>query len=658
MVARLLLRAWPRGPAVGLGAPRRPLSADSGRGQFLQRSIVPTMHYQDSLPRLPIPKLEDTIRRYLSAQKPLLDDEQFRKTEELCKSFENGIGQELHKQLVAQDKQNKHTSYISGPWFDMYLTARDSIVLNFNPFMAFNPDPKPEYNDQLTRATNMTVSAVRFMKTLRAGLLEPEVFHLNPVKSDTDTFKRLIRFVPSSLSWYGAYLVNAYPLDMSQYFRLFNSTRLPRPSRDELITDDKARHLLVLRKGNFYVFDVLDQDGNIVSASEIQAHLKYILSDNSPAPEFPLAYLTSENRDVWAELRQKLESGGNEEALRKVDSAVFCLCLDDFPIKDLVHLSHNMLHGDGSNRWFDKSFNLIIAKDGTAAVHFEHAWGDGVAVLRFFNEVFKDSTQAPAITPQGQPASTDSSVAVQKLQFRLNDALKTGISAAKEKFDATMKTLTIDFIQFHRGGKEFLKKQKLSPDSVAQLAFQMAFLRQYGKTVATYESCSTAAFKHGRTETIRPASVFTRRCSEAFVREPSKHSAGELQQMMAECSKYHGQLTREAAMGQGFDRHLFALRYLAAAKGVALPELYLDPAYRQINHNILSTSTLTSPAVNIGGFAPVVPDGFGIGYAVHDNWIGCNVSCYPGRNAREFLQCVHKALEDMFDAMEGKSIKT
>lgn len=432
----------------------------------------------------------------------------------------------------------------------MYLTARDSIVLNFNPFMAFNPDPKPEYNDQLTRATNMTVSAVRFMKTLRAGLLEPEVFHLNPVKSDTDTFKRLIRFVPSSLSWYGAYLVNAYPLDMSQYFRLFNSSRLPRPGRDELVTDDKARHLLVLRKGNFYVFDVLDQDGNIVSASEIQAHLKYILSDNSPAPEFPLAYLTSENRDVWAELRQKLESGGNEEALRKVDSAVFCLCLDDFPIKDLVHLSHNMLHGDGTNRWFDKSFNLIIAKDGTAAVHFEHAWGDGVAVLRFFNEVFKDSTQAPAITPQGQPASTDSSVVVQKLQFRLNDALKAGISAAKEKFDATMKTLTIDFIQFQRGGKEFLKKQKLSPDSVAQLAFQMAFLRQYGKTVATYESCSTAAFKHGRTETIRPASVFTKRCSEAFVREPSKHSAGELQQMMAECSKYHGQLTREAAMGE------------------------------------------------------------------------------------------------------------
>ncbi|PNJ53954.1 CPT2 isoform 7 [Pongo abelii] len=53
MMPRLLLRAWPRGPAVGPGAPSRPLSAGSGPGQYLQRSIVPTMHYQDSLPRTP-----------------------------------------------------------------------------------------------------------------------------------------------------------------------------------------------------------------------------------------------------------------------------------------------------------------------------------------------------------------------------------------------------------------------------------------------------------------------------------------------------------------------------------------------------------------------------------------------------------------------------
>jgi carnitine O-palmitoyltransferase 2 len=55
-------------------------------------------------------------------------------------------------------------------------------------------------------------------------------------------------------------------------------------------------------------------------------------------------------------------------------------------------------------------------------------------------------------------------------------------------------------------------------------------------------------------------------------------------------------------MGQGFDRHLFAMRYLAEKSGQKMPALYLDPSYRMINHNILSTSTLAHPSVLTGGF--------------------------------------------------------
>ena len=74
-------------------------------------------------------------------------------------------------------------------------------------------------------------------------------------------------------------------------------------------------------------------------------------------------------------------------------------------------------------------------------------------------------------------------------------------------------------------------------------------------------------------------------------------------------------------LGQGFDRHLFALKYLAQQHSLPIPALYQDPAYAAINHNILSTSTLGSPAVELGGFAPVVHDGYGIGY-------GCSI-CSP-----------------------------
>lgn len=66
--------------------------------------------------------------------------------------------------------------------------------------------------------------------------------------------------------------------------------------------------------------------------------------------------------------------------------------------------------------------------------------------------------------------------------------------------------------------------------------------------------------------------------------------------------------------GQGFDRHLFALRLLAKNNNMKIPDIFTDPAYERINHNILSTSSLTSDYVWLGGFGPTVKDGFGIGY--------------------------------------------
>lgn len=65
-------------------------------------------------------------------------------------------------------------------------------------------------------------------------------------------------------------------------------------------------------------------------------------------------------------------------------------------------------------------------------------------------------------------------------------------------------------------------------------------------------------------------------------------------------------------IGQGFDRHLFALKNIAISKGSSLPDIFTDEAYAMINHNILSTSTLSSPAVRVGAFGPVVNNGIGI----------------------------------------------
>lgn len=65
-------------------------------------------------------------------------------------------------------------------------------------------------------------------------------------------------------------------------------------------------------------------------------------------------------------------------------------------------------------------------------------------------------------------------------------------------------------------------------------------------------------------------------------------------------------------LGKGWDRHLFSMRYNADKRGETY-NIFQDPAYKTINHIIISTSTLSAPSLLLGGFAPVVPDGFGVG---------------------------------------------
>jgi len=52
-------------------------------------------------------------------------------------------------------------------------------------------------------------------------------------------------------------------------------------------------------------------------------------------------------------------------------------------------------HGLVWCRWCDKSLSLLITPKGEACVNFEHSWGDGVAVMSYFNAIYADSNDNP-----------------------------------------------------------------------------------------------------------------------------------------------------------------------------------------------------------------------------------------------------------------------
>jgi carnitine O-palmitoyltransferase 2 len=225
----------------------------------------------------------------------------------------------------------------------------------------------------------------------------------------------------------------------------------------------------------------------------------------------------------------------------------------------------------------------------------------------------------------------------------LDDGLRNILNQEKTAFLAKAATLSVGSAQFNGFGKKLLKTKKLSPDSVMQLGIQLAQQLLAGQPAATYESCSTAAFKHGRTETVRSGTLATKAFCEAIAAEDvTKKNADRLKSMLDQCSSVHGQLVKEAAMGQGFDRHLFVLKHFAQTHN-KLPALYQDENYGKLNHIILSTSTLGSPAVAMGGFAAVSHNGYGIGYGIRDDDLGCVVTSYPGASANAFSNALNKA---------------
>ena len=61
-----------------------------------------------------------------------------------------------------------------------------------------------------------------------------------------------------------------------------------------------------------------------------------------------------------------------------------------------------------------------------------------------------------------------------------------------------------------------------------------------GSFAATYESCSTAIYRQGRTETVRPLTREAAEVAEAFnCPESSRPGKGAMLELLRKCSKRH-----------------------------------------------------------------------------------------------------------------------
>ncbi|NXF03069.1 OCTC octanoyltransferase, partial [Smithornis capensis] len=602
--------------------------------QVLESSEERTFQYQDSLPSLPVPPLDESLSKYLDAVKPFLNQEEYQRTEDIVKKFENGIGRELHQKLLERAKMRRN--WLEDWWLNVaYLDLRISTQIHCN---MGGPGPYIEHCWPPKEGTQIERACVNIWHTLKYWEL---------LRAEKVTIERSGNTV----------------LDMNQFRMLFCTCKIPGVTRDSLGTYFKTEaegecpsHLIVLCRGRVFAFDAM-HEGSMVTPPEIFRQLAYVQKRCHSEPDGPgLAALTSNERTKWAELREYLINldPKNLTLLEKIQRSLFVVCLDDSSPhatpEDYTELTRLGLTGDPTVRWGDKSYNSIFFSNGTCSAFCDHSPFDAMALITMLSYAEKK-----IIENEGKWKGSDNVRDIpwpEELVFTVDPKIIDEIGRTKELYYKKISDLKLVSYAFTSFGKALIRKKKLHPDTFVQLALQLAYYKCHRCPGCCYETAMTRRFYHGRTETIRPCTVEAVEWCKSML-DPSDSTYQRLQLMHKAFAK-HNKMRKECENGKGFDRHLLGLLLIAQEQGLPVPDLYGDKAFTASGGggNFVLSTSLTGYTRFSGSALPMVQHGYGFFYSIRDDRIVATCSSWrscPETDAevlcRTLFQCFHDMLQ-------------
>ena len=317
---------------------------------------------QASLPPLPVPSLADTRERYLASLRPLLSPEDLAHTEELLNDFcrDGGGGAELQQML--EERAGTERNWVEEWWEQLaYLRTRTTMAVHINWFGVIPDWGRPVSNVHAAALMIHGVCSVRSM--ILGGKF--------PVEQ-----------------------MRGQPLDMHQFTRVFGMTRVPQEGADVLHQVDDSRHVVVLRRGCILTVRVLDSRGNplplaalvALMASAIAIADAHALLEATDEP--PVSVLTALGRDEWARERTRLlEDSTSAKSLAAVEAALFVVALDHACPATKEEAGQLCLGGSGRDRWYDKSFTVVIFDNGRGGLNAEHTPVDAMTIVSIFVKV-------------------------------------------------------------------------------------------------------------------------------------------------------------------------------------------------------------------------------------------------------------------------------
>ncbi|MEV0339145.1 choline/carnitine O-acyltransferase [Nocardia sp. NPDC050713] len=565
-----------------------------------------TFAAEDHLPRVPLPTLEDSCARFLEWCTPLLSDDEIATTEAAVADLlrPDGPGRTLHAALAEYDATPGVGSWLDLFWPSRYLGRRDRIALNANFFFLFRDDTPLAAStaaDQVERAAAIVSAAVDYKLALDEEAVPPV----------TQRGQQLSM-------WQNKYLFSEtrIPGEQQDTVRVPYSPEWPGPSRE--------RHIVVFYRGSMFRMDVIGQGGAPYSLDDLADGLRAVLKagSRSARTDTAVGHLTTKARAEWAASRAALRAEpANVAALDTIETALFCLCLEDFTPRDTLHACDQLLHGDSANRWFDKAVSFIVFGDGQAGINVEHCGLDGTTILSFVDTLLEtpaaEHARRSGAQAQGLPV-------VEPIEFTLDAALRTDIAAAGAAFATYAAENATQTVSFEDFGTARAKQLGISPDAFAQLSYQLAHRRSKGITGATYESIATRQYRNGRTEAMRVVTPEMIAFVDTML-DPGADTAARLAAARTAAAK-HVERAKQCQAGDAPEQHLWELEWIQRRRGAELGvtepiSLYTSPGWVIMRDDYLSTSSAPSVNIQYFGFGSTSPRCIGVAYVLlPDRW--------------------------------------
>ncbi|XP_030425741.1 choline O-acetyltransferase [Gopherus evgoodei] len=591
-----------------------------------------------TLPKLPVPPLQQTLHMYLQCVKHLIPEEQFRKTKAIVEQFgvAGGLGESLQQKLL--DRREKTGNWVFNYWLDdMYLNNRLALPVNSSPAIIFASQHFKDVNDQLRFAANLISGVLDYKALLDANAIP-------------------VDFARGQLS--------GHPLCMKQYYGLFSSYRLPGHTKDTLVAQKSSimpepEHIIVACNNQFFVLDVVINFRRL-SEGDLFTQLRKIvkMAENEEERLPPIGLLTSDGRTEWAEARTILmKDSTNRDSLDMIERCICLVCLDGPSGVELndTNMALQLLHGggydkNGANRWYDKPMQFVVGRDGVCGAVCEHSPFDGIVLvqctehlLKHMKESTKKLVRADSVSELPTP---------RRLRWKCSPEIQGHLASSAEKLQRIVNNLDFIVYTFENYGKEFIKKQKTSPDAYIQVALQLAFYRCHRRLVPTYESASIRRFEEGRVDNIRSATPEVLAFVKAMTDDKSSLPESEKMQRFKDAIVAQTNYTILAITGMAIDNHLLGLRETAREHFKELPEIFTDETYLTSSQFILSTSQVPTTMEMFCCYGPVVPSGYGVCYNPQPEHILFCISSF--KECKEtssvmFAKAVEESLMEMRD---------